>query len=69
MAHDHDRLPVNGADAEKYAGKTNISIIIGPNTNSNNKMWGSMDTNERGWSLLHFILQIDYARTQECPAS
>lgn len=57
MAHDTELLPPRPLQAALLeAAKTRTPVVIGADANAHHTIWGSTDTNERGESLIEYIL-------------
>ena len=58
MAHDHADPPPSDLTRQmvKDAHTQNIAVIVGADANSHHEIWGSTDTNQRGESLMNFLL-------------
>ncbi|XP_036327429.1 uncharacterized protein LOC118740039 [Rhagoletis pomonella] len=69
MPHDEEAPPNELRRLVGEAEKAKRPLIIGADANAHNTVWGSGDTNERGESLLNFILisNLDIANRGEEP--
>ncbi|XP_033243076.1 uncharacterized protein LOC117186416 isoform X1 [Drosophila miranda] len=67
MAHDRPAPPQELRSLVTEAGSKNLQLLIGADANAHHNVWGSPDINDRGESLLDFILStnLDVANVGE----
>ena len=57
MAHNRDAPPVELQRLVEETGKRKQNLVVGTDANAHHTVWGSKDINDRGESLISFILQ------------
>jgi len=59
MAHDRPAPPDHLSSLVEFGSKDD-QLLIGANANAQHSVWGGSDTNDRGESLLDFVLSLTY---------